>query len=104
MNHPSTPKRKPGPAPGSPGHANAGRKPTPPATTEQLAFYVRWQLFPASRRPSARRMAIAMALNLNTFFRKMNEANQGAGLTAEQLALGNRLLDEAAPTIAGRPG
>lgn len=91
-----TTKRKPGPAAGSPGHANAGRKPQPKQSLDEAVLIARWKLFPAHHRPTAKAMAAALGMGVATWHRRV--AGTG-GLSADQLAAAHALLDRAAPWV-----
>lgn len=95
-----TTKRKPGPAPGTPSHGKAGRKPQPAQTLADAVLLARWQLFPHAHRPATKAMAAALGISTPTWHRRV----AGAGrLSAAQLARANALLDAAAPWIQQPP-
>ena len=50
-------RRKPGPAPGTPTHGGAGRKPAPAQSLADAVLLARWQLFPHAHRPTTKAMA-----------------------------------------------
>lgn len=98
VNYPQT--RKPGPAPGTPSHGNAGRKPAPAQSLEDAVLIARWKLFPAHHRPAATAMAATLGLSVPTWHRRV----AGAGsLSSEQLLAANALLDAAAPWVQNPP-
>lgn len=96
---PKIPKRAPGPPKGTPSHGNAGRKPQPAQTLADAVLMARWQLFPASLRPTAKAMAAALGISAPTWHRRVGGMG---GLREAQLLAANALLDAAAPTIAGQ--
>ena len=93
-------KRKPGPAPGTPSHGKAGRKPRPAQALADIVLIARWNFSPASLRPTAKAMAAALGMSTPTWHRRV--AGTGS-LSEAQLLVANGLLDAIAPTIAGRP-
>ena len=89
LNMSTAPRRKPGPAKGTPA---AGHRAKEPHTADQLRFWTQWQTWPASTRPSHKAMAAAIGCHPQTFARKISPANQGRGLSAADLGAAGALL------------
>ena len=85
----TTPRRKPGPARGTPA---TGHRPKEFHLPEQYMFWDLWQRWPASTRPSNKAMAAALGCHPQTFARKMRADNQGRGLSPEELNAATALL------------
>ena len=85
----TTPRRKPGPARGTPA---TGHRPKEPHNPGQLDFWHTWQVWPASTRPSIKAMAAALGCHPQTFARKMRADNQGRGLSVTELGAAADLL------------
>ena len=85
----TTPRRKPGPAKGTPA---VGHRQKAPFLPGQYAFWSQWQLWPASTRPTMKTMAAALGCHPQTFALKMSPDNRGRGLSPAELAIGNALL------------
>ena len=83
------PRRKPGPAPGTPATGHRQPEPYQPG---QYTFWSQWQLWPASTRPTNKVMAAALGCHPQTFARKMNPDNRGRGLSPAEMAAGTALL------------
>ncbi|MET4106051.1 hypothetical protein [Hymenobacter sp. UYP22] len=61
---------------------------------ETSAFLLRWQVFPASARPTAVALAEAVGLPVRTLHRRLSAAGR---FTPEQLRQANELLDQHTP-------
>lgn len=85
----TTPRRKPGPAKGTPATGHRHPELYQPG---QYTFWNQWQMWPASTRPTNKVMAAALGCHPETFARKMNGANRGRGLTPADLAAAAALL------------
>ena len=83
------PRRKPGPAKGTPATGHRAKEPYQPG---QYTFWNQWQMWPASTRPTNKAMAAAIGCHPQTFARKMSTANRGRGLSPAELNAATALL------------